>query len=178
MTLDSKADRRERAGEGDSIDAMMMLESSDDIRSVAVANTLLAHHREEKHRCIKRLWTAAPMVQSRIDNLSGERSKIFDQPSSLPALDGFRGVSPRSDTGITSSEVPFSSSQIDECTVFVDNLPPWADREDLLAVFCNPDLGHRGFTFHKPIEPFRNLKGVEVAIDPVTGVSNGFGFVR
>ncbi|KAI0035164.1 hypothetical protein K488DRAFT_43949, partial [Vararia minispora EC-137] len=56
-----------------------------------------------------------------------------------------------------------------EYSIFVGDLAPEASNSDLVAVFRNPP---------KFIRPFLSCKSAKIMLDPVTGISRGYGFVR
>ncbi|KAK7029067.1 hypothetical protein R3P38DRAFT_3394418 [Favolaschia claudopus] len=59
-----------------------------------------------------------------------------------------------------------------EYSIFVGDLAPETSNSDLVAVFRNPVLGLRND------RPFASCKSAKIMLDPVTGVSRGYGFVR
>ncbi|KZT29449.1 hypothetical protein NEOLEDRAFT_1056354 [Neolentinus lepideus HHB14362 ss-1] len=65
-----------------------------------------------------------------------------------------------------------------EYSIFVGDLPPEASNSDLVAVFRNPVLGLRNDREPKFVRPFLSCKSAKIMLDPVTGVSRGYGFVR
>ncbi|KDQ64131.1 hypothetical protein JAAARDRAFT_187503 [Jaapia argillacea MUCL 33604] len=65
-----------------------------------------------------------------------------------------------------------------EYSIFVGDLPPEASNSDLVAVFRNPVLGLRNDREPKLVRPFLSCKSAKIMLDPVTGVSRGYGFVR
>jgi RNA recognition motif-containing protein len=65
-----------------------------------------------------------------------------------------------------------------EYSIFVGDLAPEASNSDLVAVFRNPVLGLRSDREPKFIRPFLSCKSAKIMLDPVTGVSRGYGFVR
>lgn len=65
-----------------------------------------------------------------------------------------------------------------EYSIFVGDLAPEASNSDLVAVFRNPVLGLRNDREPKFIRPFLSCKSAKIMLDPVTGVSKGYGFVR
>ncbi|KAF5369630.1 hypothetical protein D9757_010459 [Collybiopsis confluens] len=65
-----------------------------------------------------------------------------------------------------------------EYSVFVGDLAPETSNSDLVAVFRNPVLGLRNDREPKFIRPFLSCKSAKIMLDPVTGVSRGYGFVR
>ncbi|KAJ7841993.1 hypothetical protein B0H14DRAFT_2586553 [Mycena olivaceomarginata] len=65
-----------------------------------------------------------------------------------------------------------------EYSIFVGDLAPETSNSDLVAVFRNPVLGLRNDRAPKFIPPFASCKSAKILLDPVTGVSRGYGFVR
>ena len=65
-----------------------------------------------------------------------------------------------------------------EYSIFVGDLAPEASNSDLVAVFRNPVLGLRNDREPKFIRPFTSCKSAKIMLDPSTGVSRGYGFVR
>jgi hypothetical protein len=65
-----------------------------------------------------------------------------------------------------------------EYSIFVGDLAPETSNSDLVAVFRNPVLGLRNDREPKLIRPFLSCKSAKIMLDPVTGVSRGYGFVR
>ena len=79
----------------------------------------------------------------------------------------------------TSSSVPGAQQQYPkEYSIFVGDLAPETSNSDLVAVFRNPVLGLRNDREPKFIRPFLSCKSAKIMLDPVTGVSRGYGFVR
>ncbi|KAK7029304.1 hypothetical protein R3P38DRAFT_2524769 [Favolaschia claudopus] len=65
-----------------------------------------------------------------------------------------------------------------EYSIFAGDLAPETSNSDLVAVFRNPLLGLRNDRAPKFIRPFASCKSAKIMLDPVTGVSRGYGFVR
>ncbi|KAH7916804.1 hypothetical protein BJ138DRAFT_1131782 [Hygrophoropsis aurantiaca] len=65
-----------------------------------------------------------------------------------------------------------------EYSIFVGDLAPETSNSDLVAVFRNPVLGLRNDREPKFIRPFLSCKSAKIMLDPVTGISRGYGFVR
>ncbi|KAJ7571935.1 RNA-binding protein Csx1 [Mycena floridula] len=65
-----------------------------------------------------------------------------------------------------------------EYSIFVGDLAPETSNSDLVAVFRNPVLGLRNDREPKFIRPFLSCKSAKIMLDPMTGVSRGYGFVR
>lgn len=71
-----------------------------------------------------------------------------------------------------------SQQHAKEYSIFVGDLAPEASNSDLVAVFRNPVLGLRNDREPKFIRPFLSCKSAKIMLDPATGVSRGYGFVR
>ena len=86
---------------------------------------------------------------------------------------------PRPPTTVPASSKPVQTT-LPEYSIFVGNLAPETSNSDLVAVFRNPVLGFRNVweANLKFIRPFLSCKSAEIMLDPVTGVSRGYGFVR
>jgi hypothetical protein len=65
-----------------------------------------------------------------------------------------------------------------EYSIFVGDLAPETSNSDLVAVFRNPVLGLRNDREPKFIRPFLSCKSAKIMLDPMTGISRGYGFVR
>ena len=63
-------------------------------------------------------------------------------------------------------------------SVFVGDLAPEVSNSDLFAVFRSPVLSLRNDREPRFIHPFLSSKSAKIIIDPVMGVSRGYGFVR
>jgi RNA recognition motif-containing protein len=79
---------------------------------------------------------------------------------------------------MTSPAAVKASTSVHEYSIFVGDLAPEASNSDLLAVFRNPILGLRSDRAPKVVKPFYSAKSAKIMLDPVTGVSKGYGFVR
>ncbi|KDR84287.1 hypothetical protein GALMADRAFT_56583 [Galerina marginata CBS 339.88] len=77
-----------------------------------------------------------------------------------------------------SQPVPPTQQYPKEYSIFVGDLAPETSNSDLVAVFRNPVLGLRNDREPKFIRPFLSCKSAKIMLDPVTGVSRGYGFVR
>ena len=77
---------------------------------------------------------------------------------------------------------PYPSQQSHQFTkeysIFVGDLAPEVSNSDLVAVFRNPVLGLRNDREPRFIRPFLSCKSAKIMLDPITGVSRGYGFVR
>lgn len=93
-------------------------------------------------------------------------------PSPSPATQPFSINTPinPSNNNITQGQKEYS--------IFVGDLAPETSNSDLVAVFRNPVLGLRNDRAPKFIRPFYSCKSAKIMLDPVTGVSRGYGFVR
>lgn len=65
-----------------------------------------------------------------------------------------------------------------EFSIFVGDLAPETTNSDLIAVFRDPILGLRHDREPKFVAPFLSCKSAKIMVDPVMGVSKGYGFVR
>ena len=82
---------------------------------------------------------------------------------------------------MSSSYVPNGTNNAQkekEYSIFVGDLAPETSNSDLVAVFRNPILGLRNDRVPKYIQPFNSCKSAKIMLDPVTGISRGYGFVR
>ncbi|KAJ7856815.1 hypothetical protein B0H14DRAFT_707194 [Mycena olivaceomarginata] len=70
------------------------------------------------------------------------------------------------------------AAYLKEYSIFVGDLAPETSNSDLVTVFRNPVLGLRNDRAPKFIRPFASCKSAKIMLDPVTGVSRGYGFVR
>lgn len=77
-----------------------------------------------------------------------------------------------------SASSPVAPSYPKEYSIFVGDLAPETSNSDLVAVFRNPVLGLRNDREPKFIRPFLSCKSAKIMLDPVTGISRGYGFVR
>lgn len=81
-------------------------------------------------------------------------------------------------TGLPGLPSPNSQQFGKEYSIFVGDLAPETSNSDLVAVFRNPLLGLRNDREPRFIAPFASCKSAKIMMDPVTGVSRGYGFVR
>ncbi|KDQ15351.1 hypothetical protein BOTBODRAFT_173845 [Botryobasidium botryosum FD-172 SS1] len=65
-----------------------------------------------------------------------------------------------------------------EFSIFVGDLAPETTNSDLVAVFRDPILGLRNDREPRYIRPFLSCKSAKIMMDPATGMSRGYGFVR
>ncbi|KAJ7202558.1 hypothetical protein GGX14DRAFT_653646 [Mycena pura] len=92
---------------------------------------------------------------------------------------GMGGFGPGIGMGATPFPGPGGAPQYPrEYSIFVGDLAPETSNSDLVAVFRNPVLGLRNDRAPKFIRPFTSCKSAKIMLDPVTGVSRGYGFVR
>lgn len=84
------------------------------------------------------------------------------------------GLSGEANEASADNQQPFGR----EFSIFVGDLAPETSNSDLVAVFRNPVLGLRNDREPKFIRPFLSVKSAKIMLDPVTGVSRGYGFVR
>ena len=76
------------------------------------------------------------------------------------------------------AQAPCAQQYPKEYSIFVGDLAPETSNSDLVAVFRNPVLGLRNDREPKFIRPFLSCKSAKIMLDPLTGVSRGYGFVR
>ena len=76
------------------------------------------------------------------------------------------------------NSLPSTNQYPKEYSIFVGDLAPETSNSDLVAVFRNPVLGLRNDREPKFIRPFLSCKSAKIMLDPITGVSRGYGFVR
>ncbi|QRV73217.1 RNA recognition motif protein [Ceratobasidium sp. AG-Ba] len=65
-----------------------------------------------------------------------------------------------------------------EFSIFVGDLAPETTNADLVAVFRNPLLGLRPDREPRVIRPFASCRSAKIMVNPETGISKGYGFVR
>ncbi|KAG8922692.1 RRM protein [Tulasnella sp. 417] len=70
------------------------------------------------------------------------------------------------------------SNRQQEFSIFVGDLAPETTNSDLIAVFRDPILGLRNDREPKFVAPFLSCKSAKIMVDPVLGISKGYGFVR
>ena len=83
-----------------------------------------------------------------------------------------------SSPGVASSTSLNQQAYQKEYSIFVGDLAPETSNSDLVAVFRNPMLGLRSDREPKFIRPFLSCKSAKIMLDPATGMSRGYGFVR
>ncbi|KAI0265103.1 hypothetical protein BC834DRAFT_194645 [Gloeopeniophorella convolvens] len=121
--------------------------------------------------------THAASVLAQINN-SGSGTPLTMPNSNKPFLLNWASSTPippsLSPPGFTNQQQQYAK----EYSIFVGDLAPEASNSDLVAVFRNPVLGLRNDREPKFIRPFLSCKSAKIMLDPVTGVSRGYGFVR
>lgn len=125
----------------------------------------------------------AASVLSQVNNPSASGAAIMpnstkpftlnwaSSPSPSPASASFTALSP------VAAPVGLNLPQ-KEYSIFVGDLAPETSNSDLVSVFRNPVLGLRNDRAPKFIRPFYSCKSAKIMLDPATGVSRGYGFVR
>lgn len=115
-------------------------------------------------------------------NSAGNGTPVTMPNSSKPFLLNWASSTPvppsLSPTGGLSAQQQQQQQYPKEYSIFVGDLAPEASNSDLVAVFRNPVLGLRNDREPKFIRPFLSCKSAKIMLDPVTGVSRGYGFVR
>lgn len=99
---------------------------------------------------------------------------VLNWASSVPSVSPMSAPFPSSAAASTGSLQQYPK----EYSIFVGDLAPETSNSDLVAVFRNPVLGLRNDREPKFIRPFVSCKSAKIMLDPVTGVSRGYGFVR
>ncbi|KAF7329169.1 hypothetical protein MKEN_00177500 [Mycena kentingensis (nom. inval.)] len=121
---------------------------------------------------------------SPVSAASGQSQSISGYAAAGYGASGYGAVSAYSSTPAPPTEASGASSIAGgppypkEYSVFVGDLAPETSNSDLVAVFRNPVLGLRNDRAPKFIRPFTSCKSAKIMLDPVTGVSRGYGFVR
>ncbi|ESK93617.1 mrna binding post-transcriptional regulator [Moniliophthora roreri MCA 2997] len=90
-------------------------------------------------------------------------------------------ISPQNPMPFVQTQPLLQQAQIQyptEYSIFVGDLALEVSNSDLVAVFRNPVLGLRNDREPKFIRPFLSCKSAKIMLDPVTGISKGYGFVR
>lgn len=120
-------------------------------------------------------WATSPTTSPSTQNFPIQPQALPQNISNLPPPAPSQEVqSPLSDT--TPNQVHNQNQK--EYSIFVGDLAPETSNSDLVAVFRNPVLGLRNDRAPKFIRPFYSCKSAKIMLDPVTGVSRGYGFVR
>ncbi|CAK5269664.1 unnamed protein product [Mycena citricolor] len=129
---------------------------------------------------------SAPPLGSSAANING--SMVSTTPatshSSAAPVSGFTYNGPSSPVaeaaapGVSPNQQQQPPQYPREYSIFVGDLAPETSNSDLVAVFRNPVLGLRNDRAPKFIRPFVSCKSAKIMLDPVTGVSRGYGFVR
>lgn len=124
--------------------------------------------------------SVAASVLSQV-NGNGGTSPVAMPNSNKPFVLSWASSIPSSITPALSTPGVVSPAQQQypkEYSIFVGDLAPETSNSDLVAVFRNPVLGLRNDREPKFIRPFLSCKSAKIMLDPVTGVSRGYGFVR
>ncbi len=123
----------------------------------------------------------AASVLSQVSSTNGGSSALTMPNSTKPFVLNWASSIP-STTPVTASfpapNMLGSPQYPKEYSIFVGDLAPETSNSDLVAVFRNPVLGLRSDREPKFIRPFLSCKSAKIMLDPVTGVSRGYGFVR
>lgn len=119
----------------------------------------------------------AASVLAQINN-NGSGTPITMPNSSKPFLLNWASSTPIPPSLSPSGFSTQPQQHAKEYSIFVGDLAPEASNSDLVAVFRNPVLGLRSDREPKYIQPFHSCKSAKIMLDPVTGVSRGYGFVR
>ncbi|KAH8096623.1 hypothetical protein BXZ70DRAFT_896007 [Cristinia sonorae] len=106
---------------------------------------------------------------------NSSRPFTLNWASSVPNAPLNGGVLPTTTISIPGAQNPQYPK---EYSIFVGDLAPEVSNSDLVAVFRNPVLGLRNDREPRFIRPFLSCKSAKIMLDPVTGVSRGYGFVR
>ncbi|KAH7102489.1 hypothetical protein BKA62DRAFT_829321 [Auriculariales sp. MPI-PUGE-AT-0066] len=69
-------------------------------------------------------------------------------------------------------------AQPEEFSIFVGDLASDVSNSDLVNVFRNPQSGLQADREPRVIKPFASCKSAKIQLDPITGLSKGYGFVR
>ncbi|KAG8905264.1 RRM protein [Tulasnella sp. 403] len=126
-------------------------------------------------------WATVPASSARSmghrgDAMSDDHtnaSALF-APGGLSLLNPF--IPPVADD--TLAGTPQASGRQQEFSIFVGDLAPETTNSDLIAVFRDPILGLRHDREPKFVAPFTSCRSAKIMVDPVMGVSKGYGFVR
>ena len=125
--------------------------------------------------------SVAASVLNQVNN-SGSAPSITMPNSSKSFVLSWASAIPSSITSALSTPgvvvSPTQQQYPKEYSIFVGDLAPETSNSDLVAVFRNPVLGLRNDREPKFIRPFLSCKSAKIMLDPVTGVSRGYGFVR
>lgn len=123
----------------------------------------------------------ASTVLAQVNN-SGKGGTMTMPNSSKPfVLSWAPAVTPSISTPVPPAMTAYSNNSQQyqkEYSIFVGDLAPETSNSDLVAVFRNPVLGLRNDREPKFIRPFLSCKSAKIMLDPLTGVSRGYGFVR
>lgn len=122
-------------------------------------------------------WATVPASSARTN---GQRADSFGHDinaSSLFAPGDLTLLNPHAVPAIDEPALQSSTRQ-QEFSIFVGDLAPETTNSDLIAVFRDPILGLRHDREPKFVAPFLSCKSAKIMVDPVMGVSKGYGFVR
>ncbi|THV03331.1 hypothetical protein K435DRAFT_962498 [Dendrothele bispora CBS 962.96] len=119
--------------------------------------------------------SSKPFSLNWASNVAPPFSSSTQMQSDLPLLSNIPNLA-----GLAALQQPQQAQQQypKEYSIFVGDLAPETSNSDLVAVFRNPVLGLRNDREPKFIRPFLSCKSAKIMLDPVTGVSRGYGFVR
>lgn len=130
-------------------------------------------------------FPAAAQAASVLAQINGTGNNLVTMPNSsrpfvLNWASTAQALSPQSTAFTNGAANATNASQQypKEYSIFVGDLAPETSNSDLVAVFRNPVLGLRNDREPKFIRPFLSCKSAKIMLDPVTGVSRGYGFVR
>ncbi|KAG9015406.1 RRM protein [Tulasnella sp. JGI-2019a] len=127
------------------------------------------------------VWATVPSPAS-CGNSSGDTEAENDQmmmaglfaTGSLSLLNPHPSSPPPDDNSLN----PSNANRTLEYSIFVGDLAPETTNADLTAVFRDPILGLRLDREPKYVAPFATCKNSKIMVDPVLGMSKGYGFVR
>ncbi|KAF7290141.1 hypothetical protein MIND_01327300 [Mycena indigotica] len=117
-----------------------------------------------------------PISSTSYPNIVSPTSPLSPVSGEGPNQYGYNGYSSQVSAGAAYSTA--AAAYPKEYSIFVGDLAPETSNSDLVAVFRNPVLGLRNDRAPKFIRPFTSCKSAKIMLDPVTGVSRGYGFVR
>ena len=125
--------------------------------------------------------SVAASVLSQVSSNGGAPPVTMPNSSKPFVLNWASSIPGSTTSGLSTPGVVLSPAQhqyAKEYSIFVGDLAPETSNSDLVAVFRNPVLGLRNDREPKFIRPFLSCKSAKIMLDPVTGVSRGYGFVR
>lgn len=97
---------------------------------------------------------------------------------SVPAGSNSQDGASLLNNGQQPSQISVRTDRPHEFSIFVGDLAPETTNTDLVAVFRDPILGLRNDREPRYIRPFLSCKSAKIMMDPATGMSRGYGFVR